>query len=74
MKRMATEQDLKALVRSKLDGTAAGKANLAHELGITVGQLSNLLRRPRSIGDKVAGRLGYRRRVVFEPLEAPAPE
>lgn len=72
MKRFASDADLKAIVRGQLDGTAAGKANIAHRLGISVGQLSIMLRTDRAIGEGVAARLGFRRRVIFEPVEAEA--
>lgn len=68
MKRYATDDDLRALVRAQLDGTDAGKANLAHRLGISTGQLSIMLRTDRPVGEGVAGRLGFRRRVIFEPI------
>ena len=63
--RLFTEDDVKAALRARLDGTLAGKAALAARLGVSESQLSILLRGGR-IGEAIAERLGFRKVTRFE--------
>lgn len=42
---------------------------VAQQLGISQPALSNVLTGGRGIGDDLAGRLGFRRVVMFEPID-----
>jgi len=56
----------------ELAGRARGygrQQQLAGQLGISQGSLANILGGDRGIGPVLAERLGYRRRVLFEPVE-----
>lgn len=65
---MLTEEELVI----ELAGLARGygrQQQLAGQLGISQGSLANILGGDRGIGERLAERLGYRRRVLFEPVE-----
>lgn len=65
---LATEGDLLARLRSRLDGPG-GKAGLALELGITPFQLSGILRGRWPLSDELVAKLGYRKVARFERVE-----
>lgn len=56
--------DLAARIRQRGD-----HQRVAHQLGISQPALSNVLTGGRGIGQDLAERLGFRRVVMFEPIE-----
>lgn len=66
---LLTEDDLLQMLRAAHDGRRGEQGRAAADLGISQGQLSNILRGGRAITAPVAEALGYRRVIRFEPIE-----
>lgn len=66
---LLSEDDLVQTVRARLDGRRGQFGRAAEDLGISQGELSNILRGGRTIAANVAAKLGYRRIVRFEPID-----
>lgn len=67
-RQLLTEEELVLELAGRI-GRRRDQKRVAHQLGISQGGLANILSGHRRIGNRTAAALGYRRRVLFEPVE-----
>lgn len=66
-----TEEELVVELAGRIRRHGDGQV-VAYQLGVSQGALSNVLTGGRPIGPRMAKALGYRKRVMFEPIDAAA--